>query len=58
MNDYKKIKSESEFSHQYACWAINHNGWSKAKKLNRKLAKKKLKRDTDKEIENELLDLE
>lgn len=45
-SELKRIakKYQSEFSHQCACWAINHNGWSKQKKLNRKLAKKKLKR--------------
>ena len=37
-------KEQSEFSHQYVCWSLNHNGWSKQKKLNRKLAKKRLKR--------------
>ena len=39
---YKQDKSE--FDHKYACWANNHNGWSKMKKLNRKLAKKRLRR--------------
>ncbi len=41
---------QSEFSHRYACWANNHNGWSKMKKLNRKLFKKKFRRETEKEI--------
>lgn len=35
---------QSEFSHRYACWANNHNGWSKMKKMNRRLAKRKLQR--------------
>ena len=37
-------QDQSEFDHKYACWANNHNGWSKMKKLNRKLAKKRLRR--------------
>lgn len=27
------------FSYHCACWANNHNGWSKMKKLNRRLFK-------------------
>ena len=45
---------QSLFSKKYACWANNHNGWSKMKKKNRKLFKKKFRRETDKEIEQEL----
>lgn len=41
---------QSWFSHDYACWAINHTGWSKMKKKNRKLFKKKFRRETEKEI--------
>lgn len=41
---------QSEFSHRWACWANNHNGWSKMKKLNRKLFKKKFRRETQREI--------
>ena len=37
-------KGQSEFDHHYACWAVNHGGWSKAKKLNKKIARKRLKR--------------
>lgn len=48
---------QSWFSKKYACWANNHNGWSKMKKLNRKLFKKKLRRETEKEIERELKDI-
>lgn len=42
-NDVKKIQSQyqSEFSHLYCCWAINHNGWCKAKRMNHKNAMKK-----------------
>lgn len=41
---------QSEFSHHCACWVSNHNGWSKMKKLNRKLFKKKFRRETQWEI--------
>ena len=40
-----------EFDHRYACWANNHNGWSKMKKLNRKLFKKKFRREEQKEVD-------
>lgn len=42
---------QSEFSHRWACWANNHNGWSKMKKLNRKLFKKKFRRETKREVD-------
>lgn len=35
---------QSEFSHRYACWAVNHQGWVKMKKLNKRIAKKRLRR--------------
>ena len=41
---------QSWFSKLYASWANNHNGWSKMKKKNRKLFKKKFRRETRKEI--------
>jgi hypothetical protein len=42
-------KWQSEFDHHYCCWAINHGGWRKMKKQNRRLAKRKLKREVDDE---------
>lgn len=43
-NTYKGyLPFESEFSHRFACWAINHRGWAKMKKYNRKVAKRKLR---------------
>ena len=45
-------RCQSWFSKKYACWAKNHNGWSKMKKKNRKLFKKKFRRETKKEIED------
>ena len=52
---YKKYinKDQSEFSHRYACWANNHMGWAKAKKANKKIAKKREKRELDKQIRGE-----
>lgn len=44
-------QDQSEFDHKFACWANNHNGWSKQKKLNRKIAKKRFKQMLRKEIE-------
>lgn len=34
----------------YACWANNHNGWAKAKKSNKRLAKRRLKNELRKEL--------
>ena len=51
-------RGQSWFSKKYACWANNHNGWSKMKKQNRRLFKKKFRRETEKEIEKELNDLD
>ena len=54
VNPYKgKLEWQSEFSHRYACWANNHNGWAKAKKFYKKVAKRRLKQDGKKEIMNE-----
>ena len=52
----KLLPFQSEFSHRYACWANNHNGWSKMKKKNRKLAKNRLKREVDKIVDESLMD--
>ena len=54
-NTYKgKLGWQSEFSHRYACWANNHNGWAKAKKSNKRLAKRRL--NNDGEIDHKQLD--
>lgn len=50
-------RGQSWFDKRYACWAINHNGWSKMKKRNRRLFKKKFRRETEKEIKEVLNDL-
>lgn len=36
---------QSAFSHRWACWSRNHRGWCKMKKLNRKVARKRMKRE-------------
>ena len=40
----------SEFDHRYACWASNHGSWSRAKRRNKKIAKKRAKRKLQQEI--------
>lgn len=35
---------QSEFSHRYAAWAINHRGWAKMKKFNKRIAKRRERR--------------
>ena len=40
-----KLGWQSEFSHSFACWANNHNGWAKAKKANKRLAKRRIKQE-------------
>lgn len=43
-NIYKGyLPFQSEFSHRFSCWAINHRGWAKMKKHNRKLAKRRIR---------------
>ena len=55
MRDYLKyLPYQSEFSHQCATWALNHNGWAKMKKQNRRLAKRKFKQ---KEIKDRISEL-
>lgn len=52
-NIYKRFITnhrQDEFSHKFACWANNHNGWAKMKKANKKLAKKRLRREDRKEM--------
>lgn len=45
---------QSWFSKKYACWANNHRGWQKMKKKNKKIFKKRFRRETEIEIEKEL----
>ena len=47
-----KLDWQSEFSHRFACWANNHNGWAKAKKSNKRVAKRRLKQEWKKEEQN------
>lgn len=39
-------------------WANNHNGWRKMKKKNRRLFKKKYRREVEKDINKELNDMQ
>lgn len=53
---YKKEKKKirwNEFSHRYACWANNHNGWAKMKQRESKRIKRKEKRKSYKEWEDD-----
>lgn len=51
-NHYKgKLPFQSEFSHRFACWAKNHRGWAKMKKANRRLAKRRLKQENQRQME-------
>lgn len=57
-NVYKRYADwQSEFSHRYACWANNHNGWSKMKKFNKKVAKKRLKRQINQHITDQITEM-
>ena len=31
---WKQLSYEDKFDRKYACWAVNHNGWRKRKRLN------------------------
>ena len=41
---WKQLSYEDKFDRKYACWAVNHNGWRKRKRLNRRAARRALKR--------------
>lgn len=40
----KRLTEEDRFARVFCCWANNHKGWSKTKKRNRRIARRKLKR--------------
>lgn len=46
------IPFQSEFSRLFASWAKNHRGWSKMKKKNKRLAKRREKQ----EFKNSVID--
>ena len=48
----------TNFDKEYACWACNHNGWRKAKKKWRRIGKKRIRRETDKMIHEQLEEFE
>ena len=37
------LQRQSEFSHMFASWALNHQGWAKMKAYNRRLAKHRMR---------------
>lgn len=50
-NTYKEYCPwESQFSYRFAAWAHNHRGWSKMKRTNRRIAKKRLRRVVNKSL--------
>lgn len=52
-NIYKGfLKDQCEFDLTFACWANNHNGKSKAKKFNKRQAKRREKINWKKEIKD------
>lgn len=40
-----KLGDQSEFSFRFACWANNHRGRAKAKRTNKRTAKRRLKNE-------------
>lgn len=47
---YKRfVPAHRKIGYRYACWARNHGGWAKMKKRYRKLAKKRLKRELERD---------
>ena len=48
-SDLKRLTEEDRFARWFCCWANNHKGWSKTKKRNRRLARRRLKRRTEDE---------
>lgn len=53
----KRLTEEDRFARRFACWANNHGGWSKTKKRNRRIAKRKLKREDGYELRDKYGDL-
>lgn len=50
-NIYKgNFKDQSEFSFKFASWANNHRGKSKAKKANKRIAKRRI-RQSQREVD-------
>lgn len=53
-NIYKgRLDYQSEFDHKWACWAMNHRGWAKMKKFNKRLAKRRLRNNMKKNLSKE-----
>lgn len=45
-----KLGDQSEFSFHFASWANNHRGKAKAKKYNKRVAKRRLKNEQKREF--------
>lgn len=61
MRDFQNAYSNdgyTEFDKISACWANNHNGWRKAKRKWRRIGKKRIRRETRKMIQEELVNYE
>ena len=50
-SELKRLTEEDRFSREFACWAQNHDGWSKAKRANRRAGKKRLRRITNSDLQ-------
>lgn len=50
-SELKRLIEEDRFARAFACWANNHKGWRKTKKRNRRIAKRKLKRSENIDID-------
>ena len=51
------LNPQSEFDHRYCCWASNHSGWSKMKRLNRRIAKRRQRRADRKLLWDEQMEI-
>lgn len=51
-NPYKGFINQSYFDLRFTSWANNHNGRAKAKRFNKREAKRRERRHWKKEVEN------
>lgn len=56
MDIYRGFKDRclDEFEHRFTCWANRRNQWAKAKKADKRLAKRREKREAKKEWEERI----
>lgn len=52
MDKFKLLSTQDQsgFDRKYACWANNHRGWQKMKRRNKRVSRRKLKEELNKEI--------